>query len=501
MSDPTALLIGVDAFTKRTLLQSAELPRLHFETVNTSEQALRRLDSDSVDALIIGPLAGEPIAIAQQACRRQAHLAVMIVTEPERYQEICGRLQFSPFISAQTRCQPLSSEARVVQELQQAIDFSRTRRKHARTLQSASARLASSEAPPRRLPVLDRLLELAPVGVVELDGQGRFRALNPAAMVMLSIDEGAPGRDFESLLPEEARRKWREVRAAIQSAEAPVDVEFELCPPSSRVVHAVAASLADGCMLVLTDFTERVRLERERSRHVEELTQALHARDVFLSVAAHELNTPLTSLTLQLQLLEKELSDSPRVLSRVQTGRRQVGRLKSLISSLLDVSRLMTGQLSLSPERLDLAQLAEAISLEFAAQAELVGSELTVEAEEPIVGEWDRLRLEQVFGVLLSNAVKYGAGKPIRLRVARKQGRALIEVCDKGPGVAPEAQERIFQRFERAVSEQHYGGLGLGLFIAREIVHAHGGKIGVRQPEAGSGAIFAVELPLSPRGA
>jgi signal transduction histidine kinase len=135
------------------------------------------------------------------------------------------------------------------------------------------------------------------------------------------------------------------------------------------------------------------------------------------------------------------------------------------------------------------------VALRFEVEAAQAGVQLEVAAAAPVVGAWDRLRLEQVLGNLVSNALKYGAGRPVRLSVEAYEGWALLGVRDEGIGIAPEAQARIFGKFERAVSDRHYGGLGLGLYVSRQLVEALGGSIQL-QSEPGSGTLFTVRLPL-----
>jgi signal transduction histidine kinase len=233
------------------------------------------------------------------------------------------------------------------------------------------------------------------------------------------------------------------------------------------------------------------------------LQDAISARDEFLSIASHELKTPLTALGLRLQAMGRVIAADPdSALARrygrdVDGMRRQVTRLAELVDGLLDVSRISTGRLKLAVEPVDLAALVQELAARFEAEAERVGCALDVAVTGPCVGSWDRMRLEQVASNLLSNALKYGAGHPVHLHVEGVDGHARLRVRDEGIGISVDAHRRIFHKFERAVSERHYGGLGLGLYVARTLVEAMGGTIRV-ESEPGLGATFTVELPLEP---
>jgi PAS domain S-box-containing protein len=229
--------------------------------------------------------------------------------------------------------------------------------------------------------------------------------------------------------------------------------------------------------------------------------QAIQLRDDFLSVASHELKTPLTPLRLQLHLLSKKMEASPSGLPAetaavaIERMVRQVSRLTRLVDELLDVSRIAAGRLELHPEEVELAAMMKDLAAQLEPERERTGSTLTVHVEGPIVGIWDRSRLEQLLTNLISNALKYGAGKPIDVTASAMDGWATLTVRDRGIGIAPEDQARIFERFERAVSVRKYSGLGLGLWIVRRIVDALGGCISV-DSEAGVGSCFTVRLPL-----
>ncbi|WP_235216663.1 MEDS domain-containing protein [Archangium violaceum] len=239
----------------------------------------------------------------------------------------------------------------------------------------------------------------------------------------------------------------------------------------------------------------------ENGRLYQEAREAVRARDEFLSVASHELKTPLTPLRLKLQGLKREaegnegeLVPRERVVRAAQGAEQQLRKLAVLVDALLDVSRLTQGKLALTWEELDVTEVVWEVVERFEQQAEKAGSEVEVVAEREVVGRWDRLRLEQVVTNLLSNALKYGAGRPVHVTVAEERGRAVLVVRDEGIGIGPEHQQRIFGKFERAVSGRHYGGLGLGLYITRQIVQALGGSIEV-ESEPGRGATFRVVLP------
>jgi signal transduction histidine kinase len=186
-----------------------------------------------------------------------------------------------------------------------------------------------------------------------------------------------------------------------------------------------------------------------------------------------------------------------RLGQELEVLRRQVRKLADLINDLLDVSRIAAGRLQPGArEPVELGQLAREVVERLRPAALEAGSELRVSVETPggVTGNWDRRRIEQVVTNLLTNALTYGGGCPVLLSVGVQGERAVLRVTDEGIGIAPQHLARIFERFERAVSESHYGGLGLGLYIARQIVEEHGGRIHV-DSQLGSGATFTVELP------
>jgi PAS domain S-box-containing protein len=273
----------------------------------------------------------------------------------------------------------------------------------------------------------------------------------------------------------------------------------------SRVDDGVGK--AYGVYIHAIDITETVFARKRIEQLAARLQVAVHARDEFLSIASHELKTPLTSLKMQLQLTRRAVSPqegllpAPERLARtLDTSLRQVDRLTALIEDLLDVSRIDAGRMTYDFEQVDLAELVKEVVERLADQMKLSGCSLTLALSRNTTVTCDQFRIEQVVTNLLTNAAKYGAGSPVEVRVAPSPAGATISVIDHGMGIAPEQQARIFDRFERAISHNSISGLGLGLYIARQIVEAHQGTVKV-QSVPGQGSTFTVDLARSPAAA
>jgi signal transduction histidine kinase len=240
---------------------------------------------------------------------------------------------------------------------------------------------------------------------------------------------------------------------------------------------------------------EALRIVSEQRTHLAAREQSardqVQARDEFLTVASHELKTALTALQLTLDALRARRLMPEAAAKSFSMLDRQVKRVTQLVSNLLDLSRVQIGRMELVRERFDLAELAREVCER---HSEGLGLLLDLRTTGPVSGWWDRSRLDQVLTNLLSNAVKFGGGGRIEISVARVEDRACVSVRDQGIGIAPEQLPRIFERFERAASSS-YGGLGLGLYIVRAIVEAHGGTVSA-DSVLGVGTTFTVELPL-----
>jgi signal transduction histidine kinase len=231
-----------------------------------------------------------------------------------------------------------------------------------------------------------------------------------------------------------------------------------------------------------------------------ELQNALRMRDDFMSLVAHELRTPLSALSIDIQVRQKHLEKGnaslfgPEQLSGMFAKyRRQSQSMTRLIEDMLDVSRIRNGKLSIRPSNTDLSRLLERLVGDFPRQDS--DSTISLNIEPGVSGFWDEFRIEQVVINLLSNALRYGAGKPVEVGLLATQHTARITVRDWGIGIAPDAQQRIFEQFVREANPAAHTGLGLGLYITKQLVEAHEGTITVDSRE-GEGSVFTVVLPL-----
>ena len=232
-----------------------------------------------------------------------------------------------------------------------------------------------------------------------------------------------------------------------------------------------------------------------------ELQKAVQMRDSFMSIASHELRTPLNGLILDVQLrrlrLEQGRMDAftaDKLREMITRDERQIRSLSRLIDDMLDVSRIRTGKLSVRPEPGDLGVLAGSVVEGLAAQFASAGSHIELQVEGPAPVMMDEFRIEQVLANLLTNALRYGGGKPVSVRVGAAGEQVRAEVRDQGIGISEADQQRVFEQFERVSSADAPQGLGLGLFISEQIVQAHGGRIELSS-RLGEGSCFSVVLP------
>lgn len=355
------------------------------------------------------------------------------------------------------------------------------------------------------------LLECVPDAMVVVDEDGLVVHVNSHAESLFGWSRAdILGNAVELLIPPQVRARHDAERRRYASAPhvRPMALGHDLSGvrrDGQQFPAEISLSpfVADGKHLVMAavrDVTARKAVER-RALLYDRAREEVRVRDEFLSIASHEFKTPISTLTLETEvLLRAVLKSGDKPLSRqhrrVDSIHRQTVRLTRLVQGLLDITQIASGNLVLAPEEVDLAAVVRDAAERWRDTLARANCALRLRADESIRGRWDRMRLDQIMDNLVGNAVKYAAGKPVEVVAQGDEGTARIVVRDEGIGIAPEDQRRIFERFERAVSNRHYGGFGLGLWIVRSIVEAHGGDIKVSS-EPGRGSTFEVTLPRS----
>ncbi|HXS21698.1 MAG TPA: HAMP domain-containing sensor histidine kinase [Steroidobacteraceae bacterium] len=229
----------------------------------------------------------------------------------------------------------------------------------------------------------------------------------------------------------------------------------------------------------------------------QELREAVRARDEFLAIAAHELRSPMHALMLQVAsaVALARRSGDEELMHRLERMRVVLDRYVKRATLLLDVSRINAHNMDLHFEELDLAEVLRESVETYAVEAAFHLVDIHLAVPNSLRGRWDRLSVEQIVGNIISNAIKYGDGKPVQVSLAREGEWVRLEVEDHGIGISTEDQARIFGRFEQVVTGQHRTGFGVGLWLARALIEAHRGSISVHSTP-GQGTVFTVRLPL-----
>jgi PAS domain S-box-containing protein len=392
----------------------------------------------------------------------------------------------------------------------------RRNERQAKRLQEAEAllRARAEEALRESEAIYQATFEEAPVGIGHASPDGVWTKVNPKLGEILGRSHDAlVGTHVAEIADDVEDRRLHAALEELRRGTAPSCYAGELrlvTPQHATWGHVTVSAMRDRegrvqrFVVVVADISERKAVEGERARLLQELRDGVRARDDFLAIAAHELKTPLTPLRLQTGGLLRELrrgADPARLLDGLQRRLEIIddasARLEALIERLLDVSRTSVGQLAIELEDVDLTSLVEGVVRDMSSEIARSGSTVELHVERDVRGRWDRVRLAHVVMNLLSNALKYGAKRPIHVSVSGDDRVARMSVRDEGIGIALEAQARIFDRFERLGPVRHHGGFGLGLWLVRQIATVHGGDVTVAS-RPGEGAEFTVVLPLDP---
>lgn len=358
--------------------------------------------------------------------------------------------------------------------------------------------------------------EAGRIGAFEWDLQTGEILWTPELESIYGLETGEFGGLYESWLklihPDDVGRVREEIESALLDSSDECTMLYRILTKrhETRWVLSRGRMMKDelGRHLKLVginiDISEQKAIEQKLRLTEANLLYALSVRDEFMAIASHELKTPLTSLKLQHQIFQRSLHRSfdtsftpEKLLDLLDKNTRHIERLTRLVDDMLDISRLRTGKLTLKKEPCELQSILLDIVGRNREQFELSGSgQPVIEQLEKAQGEWDPLRIEQVLTNIITNAIRYGQGKPIIISVKNYQDSVRISVRDQGLGIPKSDQKKIFDRYERGMLSREVSGLGIGLFITKEIVEAHSGKIWV-ESEVGTGSVFHVDLPRS----
>lgn len=305
----------------------------------------------------------------------------------------------------------------------------------------------------------------------------------------------APSSSFAS---EQFEERWRiPINSPILDSKGEIQYIMHQVKDVTEIVR-LKQTLSEQNVL----YKELQQSQLELRTSQTQLEKAISARDELISICSHELRTPVASMKLQTQMIKRNLAKGDplalapeRMKKTVEQSDRQLDRLSSLIEEMLDFSKIQAGRMKLNSEPFDLAELILEVVERLEPQAQAANCTFELMLKSPTFGRWDRHRLDQVLTNTVGNAIKYAPGKPICIQLHKGETTAILSIKDEGSGIAPENCERIFEPYERVVSVKNISGLGLGLYIAKQIIEAHHGEI-ILQSGLGKGAAFIVTLPL-----
>lgn len=362
--------------------------------------------------------------------------------------------------------------------------------------------------------------ELAAVGNVLLSTTGQFMRVNSELCKMLeySSEELLKLKFSDITYPDDLGKSTDAYQKIFRKEFQSYSFEKRYLTKSGAILWAIVSvapirnSSGDVIMIisVIQDITERKRDEEELARLLVserearlEAEKSIQMRNDFLLIASHELRTPITPIKMHFQLMKRQVESlepntiphQEYLLKAFNTSKRQLENLEKLTEDLLRVSQILAGKLVLNLKMVNLSELVREVIKNFETESQRAGCLVNFIDEPNVIGTWDKLMVEQIIVNIFTNAIKYGAGKPIDITVSKVDGKAILKVRDNGIGISKENLGKIFEKFGRVSSIKNFGGLGLGLYISKEYVSAHDGTIQVKS-NLDQGSTFIVELPI-----
>lgn len=326
-----------------------------------------------------------------------------------------------------------------------------------------------------------------------------FTVLNDTSYYNYQIKE----EQLQAMVKDDRQLELLKILGANSSMVVPIRARGRIRGSLSFIAGEGKPNFTPHDLTLAEDLGRRAGIAIENALLYSSAQSAIRARDEFVSIASHELKTPITSLKMQLQMMLRSLKSdnqapaptSEKMIKALTNSSSQVDRLTVLIEDLLDVTRIETGKLTYKFEEVDLSKLMLEVLERFSEEIRYVKSTFHQDLDDNAIVFCDRYRIEQVVANLLSNAIKYGSNNPVHVSIKKGNGEIVISVKDHGMGIIKEMQSKIFERFERAISSTNISGLGLGLYITKQIIDAHQGSIEV-ESELGLGSTFRVRLPI-----
>lgn len=484
--------------TKLDSLFSKEMAHnLDLKFCDTSEEVFKICaeKNEKILLVVIGPGIKDPIQISQRISSIDKNLSLIIMANNNNIDSLKKSIQFTPFLNNYTICLPEEDLTSAFQEIGKLVEVTKKNRESKKVTDELNLKLETITSKKQhylteRREYMERLFDAAPIGILTISSEGEVFGLNKAASEMLHSSEsqslGVKIQDYFPdliLVPDRIEEIEKKFNGVIET--------FEM-----TITTIIGKNNMKGYLILLLDITERKNYETK-------LEKAVKSRDEFLSVASHELKTPITSLKIQLQMMKRLIPENMQtdLLGKFSkstlTSLNQVERLIKLVENLLDVSRIESGNIKYNFVDLDLVSFLQELMDRLRDQAEIAGCRLSLVAPPVAVISCDPFYIEQVFTNLLINAFKYASGGQVNIDIRKAEKGYNVLVQDEGMGIEEKKLGVIFKRFERAISNTNISGLGLGLYISKSIVDAHHGRLTVKSVP-NQGTVFTVFLPSNP---